>query len=209
MDLNIRDRTFLVFGGTSGIGLAAVQALAADGASVMVVGRDNARANAAASEAAALGATAAVAFSCDVAQPGGAGQAVAAAIAAFGHLDGVAITTGLIGHEPIEIPDERWMEVVSDVLLGTTRVVQAALPHLIERRGTIVTTGAYSIRAPEIARLPYASMKAAVAGLHQGHRQGVRQARRAGQLRMSRGDRNCCADCDSGPHFRAAGDPLR
>ena len=104
---------------------------------------------------------------------------MARAVELLGGLDGVVVTTGLIGHEPIEISDERWIEVFRDVLLGTTRTVEAALPHLIASRGAIVTTAAYSIRAPEIARLPYASMKSAVATFTKGiaktyGKQGVR-----------------------------------
>jgi len=64
-------------------------------------------------------------------------------------------------------------------VLGTTRAVEAALPALIASHGAIVTTAAYSIRAPEIARLPYTSMKSAVATFTKGiarayGRQGVR-----------------------------------
>jgi NAD(P)-dependent dehydrogenase (short-subunit alcohol dehydrogenase family) len=55
------------------------------------------------------------------------------------------------------------------LLIGrTTRTVEAALPHLIESQGSIVTTSAYSIRSPEIARLPYTSMKSAVATFTKG-----------------------------------------
>ncbi len=168
MDLGIRDRAFLVAGGTGGIGLAAAHALAADGASLLVVGRDVARAEVAATALVASGATAAHGRSIDVSAPGGGAAAVGAAIDLFGRLDGVAITTGLIGHEPMSITDERWTEVLRDVLLGTTRTIEAALPHLERNGGTIVTTAAYSIRAPEIARLPYASMKAAVATFTKG-----------------------------------------
>ena len=46
--------------------------------------------------------------------------------------------------------------------------MREALPHLQERGGAIVTTAAYSIRAPEIARLPYASQKGAVAVFTKG-----------------------------------------
>lgn len=179
MDLQVRDRAFLVVGGTSGIGLAAARALGTEGAIVAVAGRDATRANGAADEARAAGAASAYAVVGDVARAGGAAGIVAEAVEAMGGLDGVCVTTGVIGHEPIEISDERWVEVFRDVLLGTTRVVEAALPHLVGSRGSIVTTAAYSIRAPEIARLPYASMKSAVATFTKGiaktyGKQGVR-----------------------------------
>ncbi len=168
MDLGIQDKAFLVAGGTSGMGLAAALALAAEGAAVVVVGRDADRAAAAADELRAAGASLAHGVAFDVSAQGGAASAVAAAVDLLGGLDGVAVTTGLIGHEPIEISDDRWIEVFRDVMLGTTRVVEAALPHVVTSRGSIVTTAAYSIRAPEIARLPYASMKSAVATFTKG-----------------------------------------
>jgi 3-oxoacyl-[acyl-carrier protein] reductase len=179
MDLHVRDKCFLIVGGSSGMGFATAQVLAGDGASLVLVGRDRKRADDAASHMAELGATAAWGRSFDVSKQGEAAAAVADAVDVMGRLDGVAVLTGIIGHEPIEIPDERWIEVFRDVLLGTTRVVEAALPHLVESRGTIVTTSAYSIRAPEIARLPYASMKSAVATFTKGiaktyGRRGVR-----------------------------------
>ncbi len=55
MDLLIKGKSFLVVGGTGGIGLAAAKVLAAEGASVAVVGRHAGRADAAAAEVAAAG----------------------------------------------------------------------------------------------------------------------------------------------------------
>ena len=44
MELGVRDRTYVVFGGTRGIGFAAARALADDGARLALVGRDTDRA---------------------------------------------------------------------------------------------------------------------------------------------------------------------
>lgn len=168
MDLLIKDKSFLVVGGTAGMGLAAAEALGAEGAAVVVAGRDADRAKAAVERVAGAGASAAYAVRADVSKEGEAARAIAEAVQLVGGLDGIAITTGLIGHEPIEIGDDKWIDVFRDVMLGTTRSVEAALPHLVERRGAIVTTSAYSVRAPEIARLPYTSMKSAVATFTKG-----------------------------------------
>ncbi|MCJ0950624.1 SDR family oxidoreductase (plasmid) [Rhodococcus erythropolis] len=168
MDLLIRNKSYLVVGGTAGMGLAAARALAADGASVVVVGRDGGRAEKAAAEVLGAGASRAFGLSCDVSATGEAERAVAESVALLGRLDGVAVTTGILGKEPIEAPDENWIAAFHDVLLGTTRTVESALPHLITTRGTIVTTAAYSVRAPEIARLPYASLKGAVSVFTKG-----------------------------------------
>jgi 3-oxoacyl-[acyl-carrier protein] reductase len=169
MDLQIAGKSLVVVGGTGGMGLAAATAVAAEGANVAVVGRDLDRGDAAVATLTRAGACSAHFVAADVAADGGAVGAVGSAVELLGGLDGIAITTGLIGHEPIDISDERWIEVMRDVLLGTTRAIEAALPHLIAAGGgAIVTTSAYSVRSPEIARLPYTSMKSAVATFTKG-----------------------------------------
>jgi 3-oxoacyl-[acyl-carrier protein] reductase len=163
MDLGLRDKAFVVVGGTAGMGLAAARALVAEGAAVAVVGRDPARAkDVVASEGLAHG------LVCDVSQPGQAVAAVDEAAALLGRLDGIAITMGTAGMMPIDSDDDAWDAAFHDVLLATTRSVQAALPHLAKTRGAIVTTAAYSARSPHEPRLPYASLKAAVATFTRG-----------------------------------------
>jgi NAD(P)-dependent dehydrogenase (short-subunit alcohol dehydrogenase family) len=168
VDLLVADKAFVVVGGTAGMGLAAARRLAEEGASVAVVGRDRERAETAAAELRGAGAAEAVALTADVHRGGEVETAVASAAERLGRLDGIAVTTGLLGHEGLEISDERWAEVFTDVLRGTVRSVQAALPFLRRQGGTVVTTAAYSMRAPELARLPYASLKAAVATFTKG-----------------------------------------
>jgi NAD(P)-dependent dehydrogenase (short-subunit alcohol dehydrogenase family) len=165
MDLQLSDKGILVVGGTSGMGLAAARVLAAEGASLVIVGRDAAKAARTVDE---LKASRALALGCDVSRSGDVESMVPQAVDFLGRLDGVAVLTGLLGHESIDVPDERWVEVFQDVMLGTTRVIRSTLPHLQEQGGTIVTTAAYSVRAPELHRLPYASMKSAVTTLTKG-----------------------------------------
>lgn len=163
MDLQVRDKGYLLVGGTAGMGLAGARALAADGASIVVVGRDQERADRAAAELVGAGAAKALGLAFDVSKEGDAARAVAGAVEFLGRLDGVGVTTGTKGFMPIEAGDDDWTAAFRDVLLGVTRSVEAALPHLIESRGTVVTTAAYSVRSPELARLPYASLKGSVA----------------------------------------------
>ena len=163
MELQVRDKGYLLVGGTAGMGLAGARALAADGASIVVVGRDQERADRAAAELADAGATKALGLAFDVSKEGDAALAVAGAVEFLGRLDGIGVTTGTKGFMPIEAADDDWTAAFRDVLLGVSRSVEAALPHLIESRGTVVTTAAYSVRSPELARLPYASLKGSVA----------------------------------------------
>jgi NAD(P)-dependent dehydrogenase (short-subunit alcohol dehydrogenase family) len=161
MDLGVAGRRYLVVGGTGGMGLAAARCLVADGARVVVAGRGRDRADAAVE---ALG-EAAVAVTGDVSVEGGAEALVAGAVADLDGLDGVAVTTGLTGHVRLgEATDADWSAAFDDVLMGTVRVVRAALPHLVAQGGgTVVTTSAYSIHAYHPARLPYMVMKTGVA----------------------------------------------
>jgi NAD(P)-dependent dehydrogenase (short-subunit alcohol dehydrogenase family) len=167
MDLQMTGKGYVVVGGTAGMGLAAAQALVAEGAAVVVVGRDEARAKDAAAQLSESGALAhGLVF--DASKPGQAVAAVDEAAAILGRLDGIAITMGTAGMMPVDSDDDAWDTAFHDVLLATTRSVQAALPHLAINGGAIVTTSAYSSRAPHEPRLPYASLKAAVATFTRG-----------------------------------------
>ncbi|MGH2668009.1 MAG: SDR family oxidoreductase, partial [bacterium] len=62
--------------------------------------------------------------------------------------------------------DNDWAATFDDVLLATVRACRATVPVLVARGGgAIVTTAAYSIRAPKAHQVPYASLKAGVATL--------------------------------------------
>ena len=165
MDLGVRGRRYLVFGGTRGIGLATARALAADGAAVAIAGRDAATADRAAGEL-----VGAVGLAGDLTVPGEADRLVAEATEQLGGpLRGVAVTTGLGLHgqcDLLEGSDADWATTFDDVLLATVRACRAAVPGLVAAGGgAIVTTAAYSIRSPKAHQVPYSALKAGVATL--------------------------------------------
>lgn len=169
MDLGVRDRGYLVFGGSGGMGRAAAQALAADGARVAVAGRDRQRADTTAVELSASTGSTVVALAGDLTDAGAAEAVVGEAVERLGGLRGVAITTGLgmLGHRDLfTATDDDWTATYDDVLLATVRACRAAVPVLIDGGGgAIVTTSAYSIRSPKGHQFPYTTLKAAVATL--------------------------------------------
>jgi 3-oxoacyl-[acyl-carrier protein] reductase len=168
MDLGVRDRTYVVFGGTRGIGLAAARTLAGDGASVALVGRDGDRAADAARSLSEAGGKA-IGLAGDLCVEGEAERVLAAAQEELGAVRGVAVTTGLgmRGQRTLSAAsDDDWQHTFDDVLLATVRACRAAVPFLVDAGGgAIVTTAAYSVRAPKPHQVPYASLKAAVATL--------------------------------------------
>jgi 3-oxoacyl-[acyl-carrier protein] reductase len=168
LDLRVRGEGFLIFGGTAGIGLAAARALAEDGASLFLVGRDPAKAESAAEQLAETGSEVHVACA-DLDRTGETERLAQQAAAALGGLRGMAITTGLAprGQRDLESASEAdWEATFRDVVLMTAKACRAVVPILVKGGGgAIVTTAAYSIRAPNPGQTPYASMKSAVATL--------------------------------------------
>ncbi len=145
MDLGLRDRVYLVTGGSRGLGYAAAQALVADGARVVVSGRD---AGAAAGAAQALGAGQAVGLAADNADPATPGRLIAAARGQFGRLDGALISVG--GPPPgsaTDVPDEAWQAAFGSVFLGAARLSRALAAELPDG-GAIAFVLSSSVRVP-------------------------------------------------------------
>src|SRR6266699_3531575 len=96
MDLGLRDRVYLVTGGSRGLGFAAAQALVTDGARVVLSAPHQATAAAAATRLTQHGAAADTAawVVADNADPATPGRLIAAAKDRFGRLDGALISVG-------------------------------------------------------------------------------------------------------------------
>ena len=135
-------RSMLVTGGASGMGRAAAQVLARDGASVTVVDRAADAARDVAREITDAGG-AAIAAPADVGNEGEVEAAVAAAVDAFGGLDGVLTSAGVFHGNDLrplgEVELDDFLFVLRVNLVGTFLAIKYALPHLVERRGAVVT----------------------------------------------------------------------
>jgi 3-oxoacyl-[acyl-carrier protein] reductase len=169
MDLGVRGKGYLLVGGTAGMGLATAHVLAADGADLAIVGRDDARAKDAAAQLSEQHGVTVIPVIADLSVAGSELDVVAQARAGLADLAGVGVFTGLAGHQPADAPEEVWQEAFQDVLMGTVRAVRATLPALVERGGgTVVTTAAYSIHSPHANRSAYGVLKGAVSVFTKG-----------------------------------------
>lgn len=124
------------------MGRAAAHLLASDGASVTVVDRAADAAADVAREITKAGGTAQAAPA-DVGNEDEVAAAVAAAVDAFGGLDGVLTSAGVFHGNDLrplgEVELDDFLFVLRVNLVGTFLAVKHALPHLVERRGAVVT----------------------------------------------------------------------
>lgn len=129
MDLGLKDRVYVVTGATRGLGNATARELVADGAKVVITGRDE---KTVAEAAAELGERA-VGVAADNADPGSAEALTRAAREHFGRFDGVLISVG--GPAPgfvADNTDEQWQAAFESVFLGAVRLARAAAAELGE-----------------------------------------------------------------------------
>ncbi|MFE9858897.1 SDR family oxidoreductase [Streptomyces sp. NPDC005780] len=129
MDLGLKDRVYVVTGATRGLGNATARALVADGAKVIITGRDEKSVREAADE---LGPDA-VGLAADNADPGVAQRLVESAQEGFGRLDGILISVG--GPAPgsaADNTDAQWQSAFESVFLGAVRLARTAAAALGE-----------------------------------------------------------------------------
>ncbi|MEU9995045.1 SDR family oxidoreductase [Streptomyces sp. NPDC050848] len=129
MDLGLKDRVYVVTGGTRGLGRASAEALLAEGAKVLVTGREE---KTVAEAVAELGPDAA-GLAADNADPGAPARLIAEARARFGRFDGILVSVG--GPAPgfaADNTDEQWAAAFDSVFLGAVRMARAAAEELPE-----------------------------------------------------------------------------
>lgn len=145
MDLEIRDRVFIVTGGARGLGRATADVLVAEGAKVVLSGRSRGTLDAAVAE---LGDDSAVGVEADNADPATPDRLIAAARDTFGGLDGALISVGGPPKGPVlRMSDEQWTAAFQSVFLGAVRLATAIgreLPH----GGAVALVLSSSVRAP-------------------------------------------------------------
>jgi NAD(P)-dependent dehydrogenase (short-subunit alcohol dehydrogenase family) len=160
MDLQLRDKVVLVTGGSDGLGAAAVQRLAQEGARVAFCGRsaeklERVRAGAAGGQVLAVQA--------DVTRPGDCERFVAEALRAFGRIDALVNNAGTAAGKPFEsLDDAAWAADLELKLMGAVRLIRGVLPHLRKAGGgSILNVLAISAKAPGARSAPSSVSRAA------------------------------------------------
>lgn len=164
--LSLKNRTAVVIGGTSGIGLTLAKGLAQAGANVIATGRRVELVNQIAGEIRALG-TGSAAIPCDVTKRDSLEKLLARAIQEFGAVDILVNSAGKTKRTPtLQLPESEWNDILETNLNGTLRACQVFAPHMIERKyGRMINIASLSSFVALYEVAAYCASKAAVAML--------------------------------------------
>jgi len=149
MDLGIEGKVALVTAGSRGLGRASAEALAEDGARIVVCGRNEESLREAEEAIAGRGAEV-LAIVADMADPAAPDRLIGAAVERFGRLDIVVANAG--GPPParaLELDDDAIRAAVEVTLLSAVRLVRGALPHMRAGGwGRLCCISSYSVVQP-------------------------------------------------------------
>ena len=165
MDLGLKGLKAVVTGGTKGIGQAIAKTLAAEGAHVAVCARNAQAVEASVAELTALRVKA-FGMPVDVSDAAALAAWVDAAAAEFGGLDIVVANVSALA---ISADEAAWQKGFEVDMMGTVRLVNAAMPYLEKSaKPSIVTISSVSGREIDFASGPYGAFKAAIIHYTQG-----------------------------------------
>ena len=172
--MNVKGSTFLVTGGSSGLGAATARRLAASGANIVI-----ADLNSEAGEALAAELSDKARFvKTNVVSEAEVQTAVATATDTFGGLQGavncagIAIATKVIGREGNPHPLDAFSKVIQVNLIGTFNVIRlaaaalaAAEPNEAGERGVIINTASVAAFDGQMGQAAYSASKGGVVGM--------------------------------------------
>jgi L-fucose dehydrogenase len=157
MDLNLQGRVVLVSGGAKGIGASICRVLAAEGATPVVIGRNQADNERLAAEIAQLGGNA-LATHAELTRTDDCRRAVEQAVARFGRIDGLVNNAGINDGVSLEQGDtERFLASLRKNLIHYYELAHFALPELKKSRGAIVNIGSKVAETGQGATSAYAA----------------------------------------------------
>jgi 3-oxoacyl-[acyl-carrier protein] reductase len=139
MDLGLRGKVAVITGGTVGIGLAVAEGLAAEGANVLLVGRNGERGEREAGRIARDFGVTAKAVAADVATAPGCDAVIAAATGGFGGIDILINNAGTGSNETIaEADDAKWQYYWDLHVMAAVRLARGLVPGMKARGGGVV-----------------------------------------------------------------------
>jgi NAD(P)-dependent dehydrogenase (short-subunit alcohol dehydrogenase family) len=163
--MRFANKVVAITGGGSGIGKETAARFVAEGASVVINGRDLAKLESAAKEIDPSGSKVAVSAG-DIADPATGAALVSLAVSRFGGRDVLVNNAGVFNPKPfLDLTEADYDWYLDTILKGKFFTAQAAAKAMKDKGGAIVQTGSmWAIQA--IGATPSAAYSAANAGVH-------------------------------------------
>lgn len=150
MDLGLQDRVAVVAACSRGLGRATAEALAAEGARVVLNARDEERLAEVAAGIVSAGGTEPLVVPGDVTDPEVPARLVDAAMQQWGRVDiAVANAGGPPAGRALDVDDDQLLAAFNANMLASVRLARAAVPHMREQGwGRICCIASGSVRQP-------------------------------------------------------------
>jgi 3-hydroxybutyrate dehydrogenase len=163
----LKGKTALVTGSTSGIGLAIAEALATQGANIVVNGFGDAAAIAAAESQLQQHGVRTLYHGADMSRPAEIEQMIAAAEAAFGRIDILVNNAGIQHVAPVDaFPVERWDAIIAINLTSAFHTIRLALPKMKAANwGRIINIASLHGLVASVDKSAYVAAKHGIVGL--------------------------------------------
>lgn len=166
MDLQLKDKVIMVAGASQGMGLAIARQCAQEGAKVSLAARNETKLNDACQQITQDFGSEAIYQVMDASHKDDIDAWVKQTKDKLGRIDGLLINAGgppMGGIEDFEEAD--WQSAFELTLMSSVRMINAALPHLKETQGSILTLTSSSVKEPIDILLLSNVMRAGVASL--------------------------------------------
>lgn len=149
MDLGLRDKVAVVAAGSEGIGRAVAEVLAREGCKVVVNARSEETLKETAERIRRETGAVIEAVPGDLSQAEACTHLIEATVQRFGRIDILFTNAGGPPSKPFEdLTDEDWQAGFDLVVMSAIRLIRAALPHLRETKGSVVTLTSWSVKQP-------------------------------------------------------------
>lgn len=164
MDLNLSGKTALVTGSTAGIGFAIAKRLAAEGADVVVTGRNQSKLDAAVAEIGAVGAVRSVLADAATA------EGAARLIAAVPDVDILVNNLGIYEAKPfVDVSDAEWHHFFEVNVVSGVRLARHYFPRMLARDwGRLIFIASESALLPPAEMVHYGMTKTAQLSIARG-----------------------------------------
>lgn len=165
--LHLKDKVVLITGASSGIGRAAANAFAAQGAKLVLTARRADLLEAAKAEIAAVYGVEALVIPADVSDEADRARLIQTTLAHFGRVDVLVNNAGIgVSGALADMPEAEVARVLDVNLRAAALLTRAVLPHMLaQQAGHIVNVSSAGALAPMPGQNVYAAAKAGMIGL--------------------------------------------